>query len=133
MLDMYSVEDYLELIKKKFQEKNNTIKRLQEENYKLKEEYNKDEEIQKMKAELDKMRSDYYRGFPISEAEQNAIEKWKKKHDLQAHGLDTLRKRVKAGGCCGGRYTYHFLPTSIGVSGTVKCHCGAEFEFQEMG
>ena len=27
----------------------------------------------------------------------------------------------------------NFVPTSIGTSGVIKCSCGAEFEFQEIG
>jgi predicted nuclease with TOPRIM domain len=109
------------------------IKYLKEENSKLKEEYNKDEEIQKMQERLDEMQKDYWRGFPISEEEQNAIEEWKKKHDIEVHGLTTSRMRMKAEGCIGGRYIYKFVPTSIGISGKIICHCGAEFEFQEIG
>lgn len=109
------------------------IKYLEEENHKLKEEYNKDEEIQKMKERLDKMQKDYWRGFPITEAEEKAIDKWKKKHDEEVHGYTTDRMRMKAEGCCGGKYSYHFIPTALGTSGVVRCYCGAEFEFQEIG
>lgn len=130
---VYKLDDCIRAIKCRVENNENRIKYLEEENRKLKEEYSKDEEIQKMQECLDKMQKDYWRGFPITESEQNAIEKWKKKHDENAHGLTNDRLRMKAGGCCGGRYSYHFVPTSIGTSGVVKCHCGAEFEFQELG
>jgi predicted nuclease with TOPRIM domain len=108
------------------------IKYLEEENRKLKEEYSKDEEIQSMQQRLDEMKKDYWRGFPITEVEQKAIEEWKKKHDEEVHGYTTDSMRMKAEGCCGGRYVYKFLPTSISTIGTIKCHCGAEFTFQDM-
>ena len=92
------------------------IECLEEENRKLKEEYSKDKEIQKMQERLNKMQRDYWRGFPITEAEEKAIEEWKKKHCC----------------CSGGRYSYHFVPTELGTSGVIRCHCGAEFEFQEI-
>jgi hypothetical protein len=78
------------------------------------------------------LQENYYRGFPISKDEQDAIEAWKIQHDLEVHKLDTLSKRMKVSGVSGGRYTYHFLPTSIGVSGTIECSCGAKFEFQKI-
>lgn len=109
------------------------IKSLREENKKLKEENWKDKELQDMKERLEKMQNDYWRGFPITEEEENAIREWQKKHEAEAHGLTTRAMRMKAGGVSGGRYSYKFLPTSIGCSGVVRCSCGAEFEFQEIG
>ena len=106
---------------------------LEEENHKLKEEYNKDEEIQKMQSKLDKMQKDYWRGFPISEEEEVAIEKWKKEHDEKVHGYMTNNMRMKAEGVSGGRYSFHVTPTALGTSGVIRCSCGVEFEFQEIG
>lgn len=128
-----SIEECLEIIKKENSYKDNQILYLQEELRKLKEEYSKDSEIQKMNSALEKMRKDYWRGFPISEDEKKKIDEWKEKHDIEAHGLNTFDKKLKAGGCIGGRYSYKFVPTSIGISGKIVCNCGAEFEFQEIG
>lgn len=108
------------------------IESLRNENRKLKDEHYKDTKMSDMKQRLEKMQKEYYRGFPISEDEQEAIEDWKKKHDEEDHGY-TPEMRMKAEGCCGGRYKYVFVPTSLGVSGKIVCHCGVEFEFQEIG
>ena len=108
------------------------IKHLEEENRKLKEEHSKDKEIQKMQERLDRMQKDYWRGFPITKEEEQAIEAWKKEHDAKVHSYKTKRMRAKADGCCGGRYTYQFVPTSIGTVGTIRCHCGAEFTFSSL-
>lgn len=108
------------------------IDNLEKENAKLKDEHFKDAKLSDMKQRLDKMQNDYWRGFPISEQEEKSIEEWKKKHDEEDHGY-TPQMRIKAEGCCGGRYKYIFVPTSLGVSGKIICHCGAEFEFQEIG
>ena len=86
-----------------------------------------------MQEKLDCMQKDLWRGLPISEKEKEAIDAWKKKHEEEVHGLKTAEDRIKAHGCCGGAYSYHFIETSIGVSGVIKCHCGAEFQFQEIG
>lgn len=107
-------------------------KRLSEENSRLKNENYKDEELSKMKTQLEKMQQDYYRGFPISEEEQKSIREWVDKHDKEVHHARTLGDKLKLGGCCGGGYSYHFVPTSIGTIGTVKCSCGAEFTFQDL-
>lgn len=107
------------------------IKYLEEENKKLKDEHYKDSEMQKMKAELKKAKEDLYRGFPISEKEQEKIREWELKHDAEKHGLKTMEQRLRAGGCCGGRYTYKFIPTSIFTIGIIKCNCGEEYKFKE--
>lgn len=128
-----TIEDVLEEIKNEFKRNEFRIAYLSEENRKLKEEYSKEKEIQNMQERLDKMKKDYRRGFPITEKEEAAIEEWKKKHDEEVHGFTTDRMRLRAEGCSGGRYSYKFIPTAIGTSGVIKCSCGAEFEFQEIG
>ena len=130
---VYNLDDCIRAIQCRNADNERRIKYLEEENRKLKEEYSKDEEIQKMQERLDKMQKDYWRGFPITEAEEKTIEEWKKKHDEEVHGWTTDRMRMKAGGCSGGRYSYHFVPTALGISGVVRCHCGAKLEFQEIG
>jgi predicted RNase H-like nuclease (RuvC/YqgF family) len=132
-LRVSSFENCIKSLQKRYSDNMNTIARLREENRKIKEEYDKDEEIQKMKQELQKMRADYYRGFPISEEEELAIQGWQKEHEREVHGLTTMDMRIKASGVSGGRYTYTFLPTSIGTSGVIQCSCGAKFQFQELG
>lgn len=127
-----SMEDYLQAIRDKNKSNEDRIKLLEEENRKLKEENYKDEQLSEMKQKLEKMQKDYWRGFPISEEEEKAIEEWKDKHEEEVHGLKTLNDKIRAGGCIGGRYSYCFVPTSIGVIGKVVCSCGAEFEFSEI-
>ena len=131
--NVYDLEDCIRAIQCRNADNEKRIKYLEEENRKLKEEYNKDEEVQKLQERLDKMQKDYWRGFPITETEEKTIEKWKKEHDRKVHGWTTDKMRMKAEGCSGGRYSYNFVPTSIGVSDVIRCHCGAEFEFQEIG
>ena len=126
------IEQHLNSIKKMYEELESFNKSIVEENRKLKEEYDKDEEIQKMKTEIKKIRQDYYRGFPISAEDAERMDEWKIQHEQKVHGLYTLEDRLRAGGTVGGRYSYHFVPTSIGTSGTIRCSCGAEFEFQEI-
>lgn len=128
-----STEECLEMIRKNTVLMEARVKSLEEENMVLKEEHYKDEELRKMKERLEKMQQDYFRGFPISEKEQESIRMWCKEHEEKKHGLKTSRQRMKAAGVSGGRYTYEFIPTSLGVSGSIKCDCGESFEFQEIG
>ena len=130
---VYDLEKCLNAIRLRNEDNEERIKCLLEENKKLKSETYKNNELRQMKKQLEKMESDYYRGFPITEKEANAISEWKKKHEEEVHGLTTDDKKLKAAGTIGGRYSYIFHPTSIGVSGIVRCRCGAEFEFQEIG
>ena len=129
---VYNLDDCIRAIQCRNADNERRIKYLEEENRKLKEEYSKDEEIQKMQERLDKMQKDYWRGFPITEAEEKTIEEWKKKHDEEVHGWTTDRMRMKAEGCSGGRYSYKFVPTSISTIGYIQCHCGEKFTFQDM-
>lgn len=129
---MHDVTQTLDAIKREFDSQNAHIIYLQNQNKKLKEEHYKDTELQKMKEELERVRADMYRGFPISAEEEKRIKEWQDKHDAEVHGLKTLKERVRVGGCIGGRYSYEFVSTSIGVIGIVKCNCGAKFTFQDL-
>ena len=129
---MNNIEEALDAIKREFNAQNARIIYLQNQNKKLKEEHYKDTELKEMQEELERVKADMYRGFPISEEEEKRIKEWQDKHDAEVHGLKTLKERVHAGGCIGGRYTYYFVPTSIGVVGSIKCNCGAEFIFQDL-
>lgn len=100
------------------------LESLREELKKAKEDAYKDKELAKMKTQYEEMEKDYYRGFPISEKEEKRIKKWTEEHEKIHPGGQ---------GCGGGKYSYHFVPTGLGISGTIRCSCGAEFEFQEIG
>lgn len=106
--------------------------RLREENSKLRDEAYKDNELIKMKTELDSFKREYYRGFPISKEERQQIAEWKEKHEAEAHNCYSLGDRLRRSGTIGGSYTYEFIPTSIGTVGKIKCSCGAEFTFCEL-
>lgn len=110
-----------------------TIERLEKENQELRDEHYKDAELSRMSEQLNYMRKANMNGFPITEEENEKIKQWQDQHLIKVHGLDTLEKRVETEGAIGGRWTYKFIPTSIGTIGTVRCGaCGEEFTFQEM-
>ena len=81
---------------------------------------------------IKKAKEDLYRGFPISEKEQEKIREWELKHDAEKHGLKTSKQRAMGHGCIGGSLTWCFTPTSIGTIGEVICSCGEKFTFQDL-
>lgn len=85
-----------------------------------------DTRLAEMRDEVERSRKARARGFSISDAEWDDIHAWQKSHIDEAHGGDEYA------GAIGGRWTYSFIPTSIGVIGTVVCACGAEHTFQEL-
>lgn len=126
-----SVKECLEFIEKENAKKDGIIDFFRKRNEYIESEKYKDEELSRMKQELEEMRKSYCLGFPISKEEKATIEAWKKKHDEEAHGFTTFEQRLKTEGVSGGRYTYIFIPTAIGTIGRIRCSCGAEFEFTD--
>lgn len=106
-----------------FEVKNKRIQYLEEKNKTLEQEKQKDNELQNMKKIYDEMKADYYRGFPISKEEQNAINEWQKNHLTNQHNLKTVEQKASFGGAIGGSFKFEFIPTSIGTIGT--CVCGS--------
>ena len=131
-LSSQELEKCFDKIRNTIEGKDFRIRYLEKKNQELSDEAYKDNELKKMQQHLERMQTDYQRGFQITEAEEKAIKKWHKEHDRIAHGLMTDNDRRKAAGCCGGSLTYIFVPTSIGVIGEVQCHCGAKFCFSDL-
>lgn len=129
---VYELDKALRAIKIRNMDDRDYIRRLEKENNELKNHAYKDKELAEMRDNLNKMKSEYYRGFPISEDEEHKINEWIEKHEREVHGIKTYEDKLASHGCCGGGYTYEFVPTSIGTVGTVRCNCGAEFTFQEI-
>lgn len=92
------------------------------------EEWNKDEEIQKIKSEMENMQKERFVSvtFAISPQELDAIEAWKNRHVKEKHNGNAYA------GAIGGRYSYKFCPTSIGDVGEVICSCGEKFCFRDL-
>ena len=97
-----------------------SVKNLRKENAELKSEHYKDEQLSDMKDKLNKMKNDYYRGFPITEDEKKQIDNFINKY------------RGKNFGAIGGAFTYKFTPTSIGIAGEVIAPNGESFTFKEL-
>lgn len=70
--------------------------------------------------------SDVAMTFSISQKEWEVIKQWQEKHIKEKHNGNDYA------GAIGGRFSFEWIPTSIGEVGTVKCSCGEEFTFQEL-
>lgn len=115
--DQYTLDELLEMIKNKYEHLELHKKRVEEENEQHRNETYEKDYVSKLREENKQLKEDYYRGFPISKEEKEAIDKW-------------LNEHYKTCGRIG--YSYHFYPTELGIAGIVQCSCGAKFEFQEI-
>lgn len=79
--------------------------------------WNKDDEIQALKDEIDAMRTSSRKGmsFVVSEEELAEINAWQEEHINKYHDGNAYA------GAIGGRFSYKFIPTSIGDIGYVYC------------
>ena len=102
-------------------------------NEELKAENWKDKELQAMKADLEKMKDAYYRGFKITEEQDKKIREWQDQHYTNKHRAPGNLSRVKIGGAIGGMFEYRFIPTSIGTSGTCICGSCRRKMMRELG
>lgn len=125
MAFMQSIGECLNFISDEVNRKDGRIRYLIEENKKLKDKAYRDTELQRLQNRIAEMEEASRYGFKISKNEFDAINEWTKEHNASAHNNRSF-------GACGGRYTYCFTPTGIGMHGVVRCSCGAEFEFQEI-
>lgn len=115
--DEEDIAEVFESIKKSILWHKKAADTLREKVNYLESESYKDEELQDMKAQLQEMQKDYYRGFPITKEELDSVHKWQEEHDAAEHSNPNSYH-----GAIGGGYTYEFVPTSIGTFGT--CYCG---------
>ena len=121
--EMKDIDAALENLKYLYTHQQEENDRLRNQNKELQDKYWKDETLQKMKTRLDLVEADARRGFPISEEENRKIVEWQQKHIQEKHNGNGYA------GAIGGRFSYIFTPTGIGIFGSCRCICGEEFTF----
>ena len=116
------LKEHIEYIIADIEEKNKIIKSLQN----TVDNFNLDDAIVEKDEEIKSLRNELANGFGITDKEWEAIHKWQDEHIKEVHNGNSYS------GAIGGRWTFEFIPTSLGDIGTVKCSCGAEFTFREL-
>ena len=93
--------------------------RLRKENKELKDEHYKDKELKRINKELEEVKQDLHRGFPIYEDEYKEIEKWRKAHTEKMH--PNLPEKPVKYWAEGPDFNYMFSPFELGI--VKKCYC----------
>lgn len=75
----------------------------------------RDKTLQRLAIERDNAIQDLQRGFGITPDEKAKIKQWQEQHIATKHNNHSGR------GCSGGDFIYEFIPTSIGVIGSIYC------------
>lgn len=83
-----------------------------------------DHKIEDLNKQLKDFQMELNRGFPLTEKEYIAVNRWMSDHSYTKHN--------GACGCGGGSYSFVFVPTGLGTAGYVSCTCGDEFVFREI-
>jgi hypothetical protein len=120
-MSVHDIDHIAEELRTLFRDISNRNEFLEVQNKKLKSDAYKDEELAMLQDQVAQMRRDAYRSFPITEEEDKAITAWQEQHEAKQHNATTSSQRRKLQGVSGGRYTYVFVPTAIGTSGTCRC------------
>ena len=129
--DSISLQECFEMIANRINEAEEEKQKAKEKVERYENEINADSRVQELSSRLEEAYKDLRRSFQITESETKAISEWKEKHDIEQHGLNTLDKKLRAGGAIGGRYHYEFHPTSIGTAGDCVCGSCQNKAFQE--
>lgn len=124
----YDIDKLLEQLKQYI----NHIEKQRKNAYKKVKEWNKDEEIQNLQNQIADLKNQInknkkgYKIFTITPDENKKISNWIEEHIIEKHG------GIDYAGAIGGRFSYRFVPTSIGEIGEVKCICGDTFCFRDL-
>lgn len=118
-----TIESITEDINELVSYKDEVIERQKREIADLKDEHYKDGRIKEMEDYCETLRRNACLGFPVTQEEHKAINEWTNEHE---------KKHPGGHGCSGGKYKYEFVPTSIGVVGSIVCSCGEKFTFQDL-
>ena len=67
----------------------------------------------------------------LSESENSILEDWLSVHNKTCKLYDDGTSDISPSGAIGGRLTYSFTPTSLGIITVVKCACGKEINLTD--
>lgn len=119
--EIKDIENLCEQLIYTFKQQEEANKQLRAANATLKSETYAQDEVARMEKRYKEMQEDYYRGFPISKEEDKAIAAWQKAHTENIHNAKTPQQKLALEGVSGGRWSFIFVPTSLGISGVCRC------------
>lgn len=119
IIEIPSNDKLCETIREKLEYQDELINRYKSLYEEAKSESYKDNELSKLKEQVDDLNNQLITGFGITADEQNNINNWIRhhNHDYGKYPLD---------------YSYNFVRTPLGVVGKVQCVCGKEFVFKDI-
>lgn len=118
-------EDAIKSIRTRYAKLEEENRRLVKKNQELRDGVFATDYVKKALAEAEKIRNEFRMGFPMTEEEVYKAQEWIKTHDKEEHPHQSA-------GAIGGRYTYEFTPTSIGVLCSVRCSCGDRCDLTDL-
>ena len=130
MLHVHTFDECIAILNHRYNRMKENLYHANQEIKKLLSEHYKDEEITRLKKRIEELEATPEYGFQISAKQYEQIREWMVQHDLEKHNC-SKNKRHNLDGAIGGRYTYSFVPTTIGTIGSVQCSCGDKFTFME--
>lgn len=110
------IDEMLNKVREQLHSLNKENENLHDQNQTLRDEHYKDKELAEMSKILERMRADYFRGFPISEEEEKKIYEFQKDHDTNFHSNPTQYHGVSGSG-----YEFSFYPTGLGTISYCIC------------
>lgn len=113
-------DDIIESLTVRYKDTLSRVDYLENQVIKFKDEHFEETELGKLKEERDKFRKLYYQSFYLTDEEKERIEQWRKEHEK----TDKEHCHYQ---------TYCFTPTELGIIGVVKCSCGKDYTFKELG
>ena len=113
--EVYDLDTLFSQIKDHITSVEEKNKQLEQENKRIKSEKYAEGELASMKERLEEMEENYYRGFPVSVEQDEAIAEWEKKHRKERHNGKYAPSAI------GGSFQFRFITTSIGIVGACIC------------
>lgn len=119
-LNVPPFEEIIKLLNARYDYTVSRVDTLETQVKKLKDKHFEGTELGKLKEERDNFRKLYYQSFYLTDEEKENVEQWRKEHEKN----DKEHCHYQ---------TYCFTPTELGIVGIVKCSCGKDYTFRELG
>lgn len=119
-LNIPPFEEIIKLLNARYEYTVSRVDTLETQVKELNDKHFEETELGRLKEERDKFRKLYYQSFYLTDKEKENVEKWRKEHEKD----DKEHCHYQ---------TYCFTPTELGVVGIVKCSCGKDYTFRELG